>query len=294
MRNLIDDIEQYTLYLRDTLHYSVSIHAANDFMSPFLNRLAPLRIHNNAYCLLVKSSHSAWDQCIRCQSKVVAKCEKGPFSGVCYAGLGEFVFPIRNEAGVIGFVSVSGYRLDEPLSAQKRAAFAESFGFSQAMLDIVYGQATNAELPDMAQLQAVIMPLCHMLELLESRSGTGRRGPLLPESVFGNILVYVERNFAENFTVNDVAAACHCSVSYVSHTFKEKTGAGISSYVNRLRIRHSIPLLENTTLSVQEISGRVGFEDANYFSNVFKKIVGLSPSAYRSAGFVPANGNAEP
>jgi two-component system response regulator YesN len=63
--------------------------------------------------------------------------------------------------------------------------------------------------------------------------------------------------------------------------FKEETGIPVTEYINMARIKKAKELLANTSLKVYEIAYEVGFNDQHYFSSVFKKIVGLSPTEYR-------------
>ena len=60
--------------------------------------------------------------------------------------------------------------------------------------------------------------------------------------------------------------------------FKNELNQGITSYINDLRLEKSKALLEEH--SVKEVASLVGFEDANYFSRIFKKKYGVSPSAF--------------
>lgn len=71
------------------------------------------------------------------------------------------------------------------------------------------------------------------------------------------------------------------SRSLLFNKVKNITGMGIVGYVNKMRIEKSVHLLTTTSLSITEISERVGFSSLHYFSEVFKSIKGESPSAYR-------------
>lgn len=71
------------------------------------------------------------------------------------------------------------------------------------------------------------------------------------------------------------------SRSLLFNKVKNITGMGIVGYVNKMRIEKSVHLLTTTSLSITEISERVGFSSLHYFSEVFKSIKGETPSAYR-------------
>lgn len=94
---------------------------------------------------------------------------------------------------------------------------------------------------------------------------------------------YMKENLTKKITLQEVAQVCSVSVYYFSHLFKREVGKSFIEYLNALRIRKALYYLEHTDFTVQEIAERVGFEDANYFSRLFKKYVSMSPSKYRTA-----------
>ena len=58
-------------------------------------------------------------------------------------------------------------------------------------------------------------------------------------------------------------------------------GVGYNAYVNKTRLARSLKLLSSTDLSVAQIAAQCGFHNSNYFATVFKKAMGVSPTAYR-------------
>lgn len=88
-------------------------------------------------------------------------------------------------------------------------------------------------------------------------------------------------HYCEQLRLEDLAARFSISESYLSRSFKDIIGVGISEYINILRIRKSQKLLEDSELSIAEIAQAVGFESANYFGRVFQKHHKIPPSQYR-------------
>ena len=95
-------------------------------------------------------------------------------------------------------------------------------------------------------------------------------------------ILYIDFHFAEYVSLSVIAEELHLNPSYLSSQFTKETGENITEYINRTRIEHSLPLLAHREKSIVEIAGECGFDDMNYFSRVFKKIMKCSPSAYRS------------
>lgn len=93
---------------------------------------------------------------------------------------------------------------------------------------------------------------------------------------------YIDKHYADtDFSLNVVADAICVSHNYLSTVFKEKTGSNFSEYLTEVRIRQAKKLLITTDLSISEIASRVGYQNINYFSMIFKKITGMSPSKYQ-------------
>lgn len=100
------------------------------------------------------------------------------------------------------------------------------------------------------------------------------------------ILDYIEKNYAEQLTLTELANHFHFNPSYLSTYFSTHNDEGFSEYVTRIRIEKSVELLRNRNVSISEISGKVGYSDHSYFCKVFKRLKGMSPSSYRKQFFV--------
>jgi len=92
---------------------------------------------------------------------------------------------------------------------------------------------------------------------------------------------FIDANFHRDISLEEVSRETGLSPQYFSRFFKEETGENFIDYLTRIRITEAIKLLKNQKLSVKEVSYQVGYNDPNYFSKIFKKITGLSPSGLR-------------
>lgn len=91
---------------------------------------------------------------------------------------------------------------------------------------------------------------------------------------------HIEKCYHEELSLEKIAARLHVNRNYLSQLFKRITGEPFVTYVNKYRIRKAIELIRTGQYMVYEISERVGFQNATYFSQVFKSITGHSPSEY--------------
>ena len=93
-------------------------------------------------------------------------------------------------------------------------------------------------------------------------------------------LAYIEGNYMHRLTLSSISANVSLSSSYLCRVFKSEVGTSITSYLNNLRIRKAATMIKDNRLSLKEISTMVGIDDQLYFSRLFKKCMGISPSEY--------------
>jgi transcriptional regulator GlxA family with amidase domain len=101
---------------------------------------------------------------------------------------------------------------------------------------------------------------------------------------------YLERNYAEELSHEDFTSLTGLARSTVCNVFKEVVGASPLGYLNDIRLNHACHLLRTSQLPIAEIAGAVGIRDANYFSRLFRKRFGTSPSQYARQAQKPAEG----
>ncbi len=94
------------------------------------------------------------------------------------------------------------------------------------------------------------------------------------------LIIEMHSKYMEHWTVTSMADYCKLSVSYFSHTFKDKTGCSPMQFLNNLRIEKAKDFLTSNTMNVTTVSHLVGFDDPLYFSRIFKKSTGISPQHF--------------
>jgi len=96
-----------------------------------------------------------------------------------------------------------------------------------------------------------------------------------------NALNYIQFNLNSELNVSGIAKYLCITPNHLYRTFKNEVGMSVIDYINKKRIEESIKLIKSTNLQIQRIAEEVGINDISYFSKVFKKQVGKSPTQYR-------------
>ena len=91
----------------------------------------------------------------------------------------------------------------------------------------------------------------------------------------------MKENIERRITLQDILNYAGYSSARFSTLFKKQMGCSPLAYVNRLTIEYACHMLKVTDLHINQICYKVGFEDSLYFSRLFSKIMGMSPSEYR-------------
>ncbi|MBR2477012.1 MAG: helix-turn-helix transcriptional regulator [Clostridia bacterium] len=122
-----------------------------------------------------------------------------------------------------------------------------------------------------------------LITLLRNSLGLNIAGGKENESgdLIDRVKNYININRNSTITSEHICKHIGCSRSLISHQFKDKTGMSLREYITSLRLEDAKVLLANSDLSVTEVAFAVGFSSSNYFANVFKRDIGMSPGEYR-------------
>lgn len=104
-------------------------------------------------------------------------------------------------------------------------------------------------------------------------------------------LEYIHSHYAENVGIAEIARALNISESYLSKIFKDVTSFSLHEYRSNYRISCAAKLLSQPQYKIYEVAKMVGIDDQRYFSNLFKRSMGLTPMEYRNAILVEQSEN---
>lgn len=101
------------------------------------------------------------------------------------------------------------------------------------------------------------------------------------DDTVGEIIQYLSERISEKVTLDDILKDFPMNRNRLNELFVKETSMTCLNYFAKMRINLAQIMLAETELQIGEIAGRVGYEDANYFIKVFKKMTGVTPSKYR-------------
>ncbi|MBO4609679.1 MAG: response regulator [Lachnospiraceae bacterium] len=101
------------------------------------------------------------------------------------------------------------------------------------------------------------------------------------DKMIDSVVSDIREHYMEDISLTSLAAKYNVSMGSLSKMIKDHLQLNFSDYIASLRIQRAKELLSDETLSIQEIAEIVGYNDYFYFTKVFKKIEGISPSKYR-------------
>lgn len=104
----------------------------------------------------------------------------------------------------------------------------------------------------------------------------------LIETTVAQIEKYIRLNFTQDIKLSELSKIFFVSKEHISRSFKKRYHINLFDYILNLRLERAKILVQTTRLSIEEIADQTGFSSSNYFSKIFKKHIGESPSEFRS------------
>ena len=97
-----------------------------------------------------------------------------------------------------------------------------------------------------------------------------------------DITGYIESHYMEDIALQDIAGYLNYSDVYFCKLFKQNFGKNFITYLNEFRMARAKELLADPGINIKDVGYKAGFRDPNYFTRIFKRMVGMTPSEYRS------------
>lgn len=226
------------------------------------------------FCAYVHGKRGEYEKCMRSDAQACKKVREvdGFLIYKCRYGLTEVICPLHTLGSPAGYLMM-GQTIDEDVDPSSLIEAIVSLGGKDV------AQKLAALVPKISSEKtasfAKIMTIC--AEYMTLINALPKNKPSTAELT----RLFVHENFREKITIKEISLALGRTKSAICPAFKEKYGITVMDYLTNLRIEEAKKMLLQTDMTVGEISDEVGFSDTSYFSKVFFKNVGLSPSQYR-------------
>ena len=187
--------------------------------------------------------------------------------------------PVATSSLALGGLSVPGLRentlIPEDAAPVCRLSEQQTLRLER-LYDVLYDELTAGNDDGAHHL------LMAILTLVEQFRAALAGGSVADANAFSRrIKDYIDRHFAEEFSLQQMADALHVSPYYLAHVCKEATGYSPLQYVLRRRIGEAQTLLITTDLPVTRIAAQVGYDNPSHFNAQFSKAVGMPPRTFR-------------
>ncbi len=145
----------------------------------------------------------------------------------------------------------------------------------QTLYNIASGSSYVRDMEINTELASLLTTLMQDAWQTENADNRGKKSDLL------SLKTYLDANFTEKITLDDLAQRYYINKFYLTRIFKEQFGTSINNYLLDLRITRAKSLLRFSDLTADAIGLECGIGSGYYFSRVFKQVEGISPSEYR-------------
>lgn len=194
-----------------------------------------------------------------------------------------YFLPEDSEHWELCYVSVQGaelVRLFRELTAMRGVVndYADTSAALAVFMEI-FQLARKGRLANVFEASALAYDF--MMALYRDLMSGGGGG--IPDFV-REVIGYCMKHLAEPIGVDEMAECAGLSRYHFSREFKRHTGFSPQAYLNELRIRKAVRMLQSERKNVKEIAADCGFDDLSYFSKVFRKACGVSPANFRLVG----------
>ena len=219
---------------------------------------------------------NGYKACMESDIKLLKEASKGKtVRSRCHAGLLEICAPIKDDMGISGYLMFGQLLYNDNLETQyseikKIAKKYLNQGDFERLIPSVKLISVNY-LDAVESILTACISYIHLNKILKAAK-TG---------LWAQIDYYLDRNLLNHFTLEEMSNELGVSISTICKTIKKNSDKTVHQMLNIKRIKKATALLKGTNLNINEIAFQVGIQDYNYFTKIFKKIEGITPTEYR-------------
>lgn len=232
-----------------------------------------------ALCEMVRKNPLIDEKCRQCDKEAFMKClhQKNPFTYTCHAGLTESVIPVIHDNHALCYI-MFGQVVPRDSAAEQRARitdYFQSYGFNRDELITNVSKIKTRSQEDINACSTIAASL--VLFFINNQMIKPDKAHFIE-----TLDAYIDAHIAEQIHISDLCELFFVSRSSLYNLAKPYLSCSLNDYILQKRIRFAQNLLLQSNISIADVAVATGFTDTNYFSRVFKQIVGNTPKKYRT------------
>lgn len=271
--------QEYERAFTETTGLPVALRAVETWQLPLHGKR-----HEGPWCALMASKSRSCANCLQVQQQLAQAAAEEPQAIVCGAGLCEMMVPVRLGQRLVGYLQTGQVFAKAPTEKQfeRTARLMAERGVEADREEMRRAYFATQTMPAKQQesVRKLLSIFAQHLSILSNQIVVQQENAEPP--AITKAKKYIQEHQGEEIALADVAKAVNTSSFYFCKMFRKVTGINFTDYLSRLRIERAKNLLLNPNLRISEIAYDVGFQSLTHFNRVFKKIVGQSPTDYRS------------
>ncbi len=271
-------------------------------------RGVPVTSHNGCreFCKQVRNDEKWGRLCQKCDARgsLEGVISQKPYIYRCHFSIIDIAIPIIVEDNYLGAVMAGQVHLreeDEKMNPEQILAVPEEeLTKKKQELYEYYKRIPAFTSVQLEQAVSLLYHLCdYFVKEAPSRKESGNLSwelrqeakepageqenevPKVSNRIIAQAVDYIYSTKSQTYSLTEVANYCHVSAPYLSRLFTKEMGETYSSFVTRLKVTWAKEILQDTDMTVMEISDKLGFSEPGYFIKVFKKYMNDTPMNYR-------------
>jgi AraC-like DNA-binding protein/ligand-binding sensor protein len=238
----------------------------------------------NPFCAMLAQKSRACAACLQVQQQLSETATNEPQTINCPAGLCDVAIPVRMGDQLIGFLTTGQVFCKKPNEAQfnRTVKLLAGWGvqFNEKELRESFFNTRVLSSREHESVVKLLSIFAEHLSMVSNRIILQEQNAEPP--AITRAKQYISEHQTEELSLDQVAKSVHTSKFYFCKMFRKATGINFTDYLSRVRTERAKNLLLNPNLRVSEIAYEVGFQSLTHFNRVFKRILGQSPTDYRS------------
>lgn len=242
-------------------------------VDPNHNFLSRISVPKN-FCSYIQNCPEGTLKCLECDKALIKKCEKSlkTEQHICHAGLLDTAVPIIRDDIIIGYIIFGQLRNNADFDT-----IYELIDYLEIDRETLKKEYEKLPYCDKTKTQSIVNIAKMLTEYILFKNLLKPKYDI----VFENATFYIQNNLHREISTKKICDNIGVSKNVLYKVFKTNIECTVGEYITEKRIEKAKELFENTKLSVQEISEKVGIDNYTYFCKLFKKSTGITPFQYR-------------